>query len=208
VPSEKYIRGSLAFWRRRHKLRQSRLDAAHVRNDKAGIAKWHALLAEAGRNIRMREAQLRKLKPAVAPVDERRKRIAAAALQSAANYRKQPWAYHYLAGGVANTEIMKPTPRYWRSDCSQHAVNCDRIAGVPCPGSGSYLYSNTVSMVQGQKRYSSPAVGRHGLYGSSFAPHHVETCVSVNPLVFVGHGTQPIDSTTPGLPNYYIDPLD
>ena len=58
--SRAQTKASLALWRRRHKYRQRKLDIAHARNDKAGIVKWQALLEEAGRKIRLREAQLQK----------------------------------------------------------------------------------------------------------------------------------------------------
>lgn len=57
------LRASLALWRRRHAFRQRRLDAAHVRNDRAAVEKWHRLLADAGRMIRRRTAQLAHPKP-------------------------------------------------------------------------------------------------------------------------------------------------
>jgi hypothetical protein len=58
------LQASLALWRRRHIYRQRQLDIAHLRNDAVAIAKWHALLVEAGVNIRRREAQLAAIKPA------------------------------------------------------------------------------------------------------------------------------------------------
>ena len=56
--SRAQLRASLALWRRRHKYRQRKLDIAHAQNDGAAIRKWHALLEEAGENIRRRERQL------------------------------------------------------------------------------------------------------------------------------------------------------
>jgi hypothetical protein len=52
------LKTSLALWRRRHAYRQRKLDIAHDKNDQAAIAKWHALLVEAGKMIRKREAQI------------------------------------------------------------------------------------------------------------------------------------------------------
>lgn len=51
-------KASLKLWERRHRTYQHELDAAHKRNDKAGIEHWHAQLAHAGRMIRRRRAQL------------------------------------------------------------------------------------------------------------------------------------------------------
>jgi cell wall-associated NlpC family hydrolase len=195
------LRASLALWTRRHAYRQRRLIAAHQRNDSKAIDKWYALLAHAGVMIRKRRAQLN---PPLAPA---RARIVAAAQQAAANYRKNPGAYHYLAGGIANTVIMAPTPRTYRSDCSQFAVNCYRVAGVPCPGSGTYLYSNTDSINQGGRVTTSPKPGDLGMYGQrGGSTHHVE--VYVGNGQHIGHGSPPIDSLIPGLPNYYLTFFD
>lgn len=132
-----------------------------------------------------------------------RDRIVAVAEQAARNYRANPGAYHYLAGGRANTVVLSPTPRDWRSDCSQFAVNVFRLAGVPCPGSGTYLYSNTISIAAGGRVTQNPRPGALGMYGSRRYPHHVE--VYVGNGRHIGHGTQPIDSKTPGRPSYYLE---
>jgi hypothetical protein len=52
------LRASLELWKRRHAYRRRRLDIAHAKNDKARIEHWHRLLAQAGRMIRRRRAQL------------------------------------------------------------------------------------------------------------------------------------------------------
>lgn len=52
------LRASLALWQRRHAHRQRRLDAAHARNDRAAVDRWHARLARAGMMVRRRRAQL------------------------------------------------------------------------------------------------------------------------------------------------------
>lgn len=136
-----------------------------------------------------------------------RRAVCAAAEKAAANYRKNPGAYHYLAGGIANTVIMAPTPRSYRSDCSQFAVNCYRHAGVKCPGTGTYLYSNTDSISRGGKIVRVPQPGDLGLYGSARGrTHHVE--VYVGGGRFIGHGSPPIDSMTPGQPDFYLSFID
>lgn len=195
------LKASLALWRRRHVYRQRKLDIAHDKNDAKAIKKWHALLVQAGVAIRRREKQLA---PAPKPVSSARARIVSAAQHAAANYRANPGAYHYLAGGSPNTEIFKPTARYMRSDCSQFAVNVYREAGVPCPGSGTYLYSNTITIAAKGILTTNPKPGDLGLYGSRWAPHHVEVVVGTSPMRFVGHGSPPIDSLTPGLPSFYL----
>lgn len=197
------LRASLAYWRRKHTYRQWRLDIAHQRNDKALIAKWSTLRQEAGNRIKLREKQI-----TAKTIPSARQKVVAVAQKAAANYRRNPAAYHYLAGGVSNTTILAPTPWSYRSDCSQFAVGCYRLAGAKCPGSGTFLYSNTGTIAAGGRFTLSPQPGDLGMYGSRRAPHHVEVVVSVNPLRFIGHGTRPFDGVTPGLPTYYLSFLD
>lgn len=135
----------------------------------------------------------------------KRQAIVKAAKQAKANYARQPGAYHYLAGGVPNTVIMDPTPRDHRSDCSQFAVNCYRHAGVECPGSGTYMFSNTISIEgRGAKTTLFPKPGDLGMYGRHGATHHVEVYIGEPGCMFIGHGSPPIDSLTPGLPDFYL----
>ena len=190
-------RARLALWTRRHAFRQKRLSAAHVRNDKAAIDHWYGLLVHAGVMIRTLRA---KLHP---PLAAERARIVAVAQKAAANYRANPSAYHYLAGGKPSLEIFKPTPRDTRSDCSQFAVNVYREAGVPCPGNGTYLYSNTNTINAGGTVTTTPKAGDLGLYGSRHGnTHHVE--VYIGGGRYIGHGSPPIDSLTPGLPDFHL----
>lgn len=194
------LRASLALWRRRNTYRQRKLGVAHARNDKKGIAKWEKLRREAGYMIERRLAQ-------IAKVDNPRARIVAQAQLAAFNFQLNPGAYHYLAGGRANEVIMEPTPKGWRSDCSQFAVNVYREAGVPCPGTGSYAYSNTTSIAGSGRIVTSPKPGDLGLYSySSSNPrtttHHVE--VYIGGGRYIGHGTRLIDGITPGLPTFFL----
>lgn len=185
----------LALWRRRHKHRTRELDIAHARNDVKAIKHWRALQIAAGKKIREIEHELAKRIHV-------RDRVCAVAEQAAANYRRNPGAYHYLAGGIPNLEIMKPTPRDWRSDCSQFAVNVYRLAGAPCPGNGTFLYSNTNTISAGGRITTRPQPGDLGLYGSGRgATHHVEVKAKGH---LIGHGSPPIDSLTPGLPDFYL----
>lgn len=135
----------------------------------------------------------------------KRRRIVAEAEKAATNYRKNPSAYHYLAGGVANLEYLKPTPRNWRSDCSQFAAAVYKAAGLPSPASVDHIWASTYTMVKSPRmRVISKAErkpGDLGMYGSRAAPHHVEIWCGNK---FIGHGSPPIDSSTPGEPDYYI----
>src|SRR3954452_1681494 len=136
----------------------------------------------------------------------KRKRIVAQAEQAAANYRRNPGAYRYLAGGKANLAFLRPTPRDWRSDCSQFVAAVYKAAGVPSPAAPlDHQWASTFSMVKSpharviSKRERKP--GDLGMYGSRSAPHHVELWCGTK---FIGHGSPPIDSLTPGEPDYYI----
>jgi hypothetical protein len=49
-----------------------------------------------------------------------------------------------------------------------------------------------------------PVPGDFGMYGSRTAPHHVETYCALPGREFIGHGSPPIDSLTPGRPDFYL----
>lgn len=141
-------------------------------------------------------------------VSAQRQAICDQAKRARAHYNANPRAYHYLAGGIANTVIMTPTSRSWRSDCSQFAVNTYREAGVPCPGSGTYLYSNTGTIAARGTVTTNPRPGDLGMYGPRNATHHVEVYIGDADCEFIGHGSPPIDSLTPGRPDFYLSFLD
>ena len=153
------------------------------------------------------KAALKKQKASAAKAKGKRAKIVAEAEKAAANYRKNPGAYHYLAGGKANTVYLAPTPRDWRSDCSQFVSSVYKGAGVPSPASPlDYQWASTYSIVKSPhaKFYSRKdrKPGMLGMYGSRTDPHHVELWCGTK---FIGHGSQPIDSITPGEPDYYVD---
>jgi hypothetical protein len=136
----------------------------------------------------------------------KRKLIVQLAEKAAANYRANPGAYHYLAGGVANLVFLKPTPRGWRSDCSQFVASVYHAAGVSSPAAPlAHQWASTFSMVKSPHARVIPRSQRKpgdlGMYGSRTAPHHVELWCGNK---FIGHGSPPIDSLTPGEPDYYI----
>jgi cell wall-associated NlpC family hydrolase len=134
----------------------------------------------------------------------KRARVVQEALKAAANYRANPGAYHYLAGGQANTEYLKPTPRSWRSDCSQFAAAVYKGAGLPSPSNTSHEFASTWTMIKRGRVTSAPRPGDLGMYGPTSAPHHVEVYCGVPGQEFVGHGSAPIDSVTPGRPSFYL----
>ena len=156
--------------------------------------------------------QLRKERAAQeAAAGSQRRAVVRAAKQAAANYRQNPGAYHYLMRTeVANTIIMRPTPRNFRSDCSQFVVNVYREAGITdCPGSGTYLYSGTATIAQGGTIVHDPKPGDFGMYAHSMTnprgtTHHVELYIGEPGCMFIGHGSPPIDSATPGQPDFYL----
>lgn len=139
----------------------------------------------------------------------KRQAIVTEAKKAAANYRKNPGAYHYLAGGLANMVYLKPTPSNWRSDCSQFAAAVYKAAGLPSPASVDYPWPSTFTMVRSPRKRVVDAAHRKpgmlGMYGSLEAPHHVEIFIGEPGVAFIGHGSPPIDSLTPGQPDYYLD---
>lgn len=128
-------------------------------------------------------------------------------LLAAHNYAANPGAYHYLAGGKANLVFLKATPRDWRSDCSQFASAVQNEAGLPALGKDGPLWVNTWAMDAHLQHTTSPLPGDFGMYGPPGNPHHVEVYLGAagGPgHEFVGHGSPPIDSLTPGRPTYYL----
>lgn len=134
----------------------------------------------------------------------KRKSIVAKAKKAASNYRQNPGAYHYLAGGKANVTYLRPTPRDWRSDCSQFVASVYKDASVPSPGDVDYPWVNTWAIDRKGRVTNHPKPGDLGLYGPKGNPHHVELYVGEPSCMFIGHGSPPIDSFTPGLPSYYV----
>lgn len=163
-------------------------------------------LSRGQKRVAAHRRAVEKQKEQAQSASSKRKKIVALAEQAAANYRRNPGAYHYLAGGVANTVFLKPTPRHWRSDCSQFVAAVYKAAGVPSPGSVDYQWVSTYTMVKAPSaRVVSKAnrkPGMLGMYGSRTAPYHVELWCGDK---FIGHGSPPIDSVTPGEPDYYLD---
>jgi cell wall-associated NlpC family hydrolase len=163
-------------------------------------------LARARKRVAAHRKAVAAAKAAANKASAKRKRIVAEAKKAAANYRKNPGAYHYLAGGSANTVYLKPTPRSWRSDCSQFAAAVYKGAGLPSPAAPlDHQWASTFSIVKSpHARFISKAgrkPGDLGMYGSHEAPHHVEIWCGDG---FIGHGSPPIDSLTPGEPDYYV----
>ena len=168
------------------------------------------------RRGKRRLSKLRKMRRHQAQVarqaSSRRLLVVRNCLRAAANYRANPGAYHYLAGGVANLMYLTPSPRNFRSDCSQFASSVQHDSGLPDLGPNGPLWVNTVIMAQHLQSTGAPKPGDFGMYGSRSAPHHVEVYLGAagGPgHEFVGHGSPPIDSLTPGRPSYYLsNPVD
>jgi cell wall-associated NlpC family hydrolase len=161
----------------------------------------------------MREMRRKRAEQAAA-AGSQRQAVVAAAKRAAANYRRNPGAYHYLMNSVvANTIIMRGTPANYRSDCSQFVVNVYREAGIAdCPGTGSYLYSGTATIADpngGGRIVKHPRPGDLGMYATSMSnprgtTHHVEMYIGEPGCMFIGHGSAPVDSATPGQPDFYL----
>lgn len=137
-------------------------------------------------------------------LSDARRRVVANAKRAAANYRARPGVYHYLAGGKPNLVYLEPTARDWRSDCSQFVASVYADAGLPSPGDTPHLWVNTWAIDRRGTVTKHPRPGDLGLYGAPGNPRHVELYIGEDDCMFIGHGTQPIDSRTPGLPNYYV----
>lgn len=162
-----------------------------------------------GRIAKMR-ADRKRREAEAAKAGAKRKLVVKFAKQAAANYRKNPGAYHYLAGGVANTTFLEPTPRSWRSDCSQFVASVYKAAGLPSPASVPHEWASTHTMTKSPhaRITTKPRPGDLGMYGDRSGPlaqrstHHVE--LYCGEPEFIGHGSPPIDSLTPGRPDFYI----
>lgn len=146
------------------------------------------------------ERQAREKKAASEP----RLRLVKLALLAKANYYANPGSYHYLAGGKANLVFLKPTPRDWRSDCSQFVASVYAEAGLPSPASVPHQWASTYSIAPHGKLTRSPKPGDLGLYGPRGNTHHVEMYCGAPGAEFVGHGSPPIDSLTPGRPDFFV----
>ena len=137
-----------------------------------------------------------------------RSRVVAVAEMCARNYRRNPAAYHYLAGGRPNTVIDRPTPWSWRSDCSQFAANVYRMAGLKCPGTGTFLHSNTGSIAARGQIVRRPQPGDFKMWcydprRPRSTTHHMEVCTDSHGTT-IGHGTRAVDSLAPGGYFYYL----
>jgi cell wall-associated NlpC family hydrolase len=191
---------------------------AVVRTGEIPVGVQWMILNPGSRNDKQRErgtqrvaAMRKKRAEQAAAASAQRRAIVAAAKKAAANYRKNPGAYHYLMKTeIANTIIMRPTPSNYRSDCSQFAVNVYREAGIKdCPGTGSYLYSGTATIAKGGTIVKHPKPGDLAMYSRSSSnlrgtTHHVEVYIGEPSCMFIGHGSPPIDSVTPGQPDFYL----
>jgi hypothetical protein len=158
------------------------------------------------KRVAAHRAAVAKQKAEAAKANIKRQAIVKWAKQAAANYRKNPGAYHYLAGGIANLIFLAPSPHNFRSDCSQFGASVYHAAGLPSPASVPHEWASTFTMVKApgvkfvDRAHRKP--GMLGMYGTRTAPHHVEVWCGDE---FVGHGSPPIDSLTPGEPDYYLD---
>lgn len=159
------------------------------------------------KRVARHRAAVKKAAERAAAANAKRKKIVAAAKLAAANYRKNPGAYHYLAGGVANTIFLKPSPSNYRSDCSQFVSSVYKHADVPSPALPlDYLWAATTTIMKSPhvRVTRNPKPGDLGMYGPHDATHHVELFVGESGCKFIGHGSPPIDSLTPGEPDFYV----
>lgn len=173
----------------------------HAKKGSASAKYWLARRQNYWRDLVKLRKKLKAMKPAYAEL------VVAYAQGSAADYRRRPYAYHYLAGGVQNTSIL-PTPFNYRSDCSQWDVQLDRLAGGKCPGSGTFMASNTATIAQGGTIVSKCAPGDHKVWCRDprrprSTTHHIERVIDYRGTT-IGHGTRQIDSLAPGGYFFYL----
>lgn len=165
-----------------------------------------ATVARGRRRVAAHKKAREKAKKKAQEAGQKRKRVVLEANRAAANYRANPGAYHYLAGGIANLIYLHPSPRTYRSDCSQFASSLYKAADLPSPAAPlDHQWASTFSIVKSpHARFISKVQrkpGDLGMYGTHDAPHHVEVWCGDK---FIGHGSPPIDSLTPGEPDYYV----
>lgn len=138
-----------------------------------------------------------------------RRQICGEAKKAAANYRTNPGGYHYRAESqIANLIYLRPTPVKFRSDCSQFVSSVYNACGVKCPLPSGWQWVGTAAMEamigHGAHITTSPRPGDWAMYGRRGATHHVELYIGEIGCEFIGHGSPPIDSLTPGRPDFYI----
>lgn len=145
---------------------------------------------------------------AAATTHVKRRQICAQAKTAARNYRANPGAYHYKAGGRANLVYLKPTPADFRSDCSQFISAIYSDCGLKCPLPGGWQWVGTLAMEsmigRGVSVTTNPKPGDWGMYGPRGRTFHVELYIGEPGVEFIGHGSTPIDSVTPGRPDFYL----
>lgn len=189
-------------------MRHGPISDAEVNFVRHPARRSQAELDRGKKRVAAHRVALAKQKAEAAQANIKRQAIVKWAKQAAANYRKQPGAYHYLAGGVANLIFLAPSPHNFRSDCSQFGASVYHAAGLPSPASVAHEWASTFTMVKApgvkvvDRAHRKP--GMLGMYGSREAPHHVEIFIGED-VEFIGHGSPPIDSLTPGQPDYYLD---
>jgi cell wall-associated NlpC family hydrolase len=84
-------------------------------------------------------------------------------------------AYHYFAGGKPNAVCLEPTPRDWRSDCSQFVAAVYKQAGLPSPSTGPHEGAATSNIDPHGRVTTQPKPGDLGMYGTHRgSTHHVE----------------------------------
>ena len=126
------------------------------------------------------------------------------AQQAADNYRPQPGAYHYLAGG-GRTGVPRADAE--RLPLGLLAVRVRGYKEPPAcrPRPNGPLRVSHLRRCQGPRQTDQPQPGDFGMYGRhAGSPHHVEIYCALPGQEFIGHGSAPIDSATPGRPDYYL----
>ena len=96
-------------------------------------------------------------------------------------------------------------PSDWRSDCSQFVAAVYKEAGLPSPATVAHEFAATSNIDPKGRVTTSPRPGDLAMYGTHGGfTHHVELYCGAPGQEFIGHGSAPIDSATPGRPDYYL----
>lgn len=133
---------------------------------------------------------------------QRLKAVALAAVEAHAEGRRK--SFYSQAGAWTVAYAITGEPRGYRSDCSQWVTSVFKSAGLGDPNGNDYKGGYTGTLANRGRQVSFEEAkrtpGALGFYGS-YPFHHVE--MSLGDGRWAGHGSPPVDTVTPGLPNHF-----
>ncbi len=192
-----------ALAKQRARIRKYRAERKRLARLRAAIRKAESMIVRRRKLIRAAEGV--KIAGNKATGGTPRQRLQAVALAAAEADRTGKRKSFYSQPGAWTVDYaITGEPRGFRSDCSQFVTSVFRSAGLPDPNGRGYGGGYTGTLAENGREIprSQAKPGDLGFYGT--APfHHVEMVVNDGATKFVGHGSPPVDSITPGLPNHY-----